>query len=211
MSTGWKASCATIASDNPSERAYQKYLPEAEHLPPSHRKKWLYYKLFPNVAFDIYPDQVDFMQFLPSSATETVIREVSYALPDERREMKAARYLNWRINRRVNAEDSELITRVQQGMASAELRAGTAWGRARFACALSPRKLRALVPEARLESLAVGAIELRLCQQTSIDDVGFNPAGAKARTLRPAMACFLRRTEPPGPCRSSTGRRSTAG
>ena len=105
-------------SANPSERAYQNYLPEAEHLPPSHRKKWLYYKLFPNVAFDIYPDQVDFMQFLPVSATETVIREISYALPDERREMKAARYLNWRINRRVNAEDSELITRVQQGMAS---------------------------------------------------------------------------------------------
>jgi hypothetical protein len=28
-----------------------------------------------------------------------VIREISYALPDERREMKAARQLNWRINR----------------------------------------------------------------------------------------------------------------
>ncbi|MCY7281521.1 MAG: aromatic ring-hydroxylating dioxygenase subunit alpha, partial [Sphingomonas bacterium] len=50
-------------SDNVSERAYQQFLPEAEHLPASHRKKWLYYKLFPNVAFDIYPDQVDFMQF----------------------------------------------------------------------------------------------------------------------------------------------------
>ncbi len=40
-------------------------LPEAEHLPQSHRRKWLYYKLFPCVAFDIYPDQVDFMQWLP--------------------------------------------------------------------------------------------------------------------------------------------------
>ena len=50
----------------------------------AHQRKWLYYKLFPNVAFDIYPDQVDFMQFLPVSATETVIREISYALPDER-------------------------------------------------------------------------------------------------------------------------------
>ena len=48
-------------STNPSERAYQRLLPEAEHLPQSHRRKWLYYKLFPNVAFDIYPDQVDFM------------------------------------------------------------------------------------------------------------------------------------------------------
>ena len=28
------------------------------------------------------------MQFLPVSATETVIREISYAIPDERREMR---------------------------------------------------------------------------------------------------------------------------
>ncbi|HEV2044604.1 MAG TPA: aromatic ring-hydroxylating dioxygenase subunit alpha, partial [Sphingomicrobium sp.] len=111
-------------SENPSERAYQKFLPEAAHLPGSHRKKWLYYKLFPNVAFDIYPDQVDFMQFLPVSATETVIREISYALPDPRREMKAARYLNWRINRRVNAEDTDLIARVQAGMGSRSYIAG---------------------------------------------------------------------------------------
>ena len=69
----------------PSERAYQRFLPAVEHLPPTHQRKWLYYKLFPNVAFDIYPDQVDFMQFLPVSSTETVIREISYALPDQRR------------------------------------------------------------------------------------------------------------------------------
>src|SRR5205085_9567279 len=100
-------------SENPSERAYQNLLPDVDHLPPSHRRKWLYYKLFPNVAFDIYPDQVDFMQFLPVSATETVIREISYALPDDRREMRICRHLNWRINRQVNAEDTELITRVQ--------------------------------------------------------------------------------------------------
>ena len=65
MSTGWKANWSTKPSANPSERAYQHFLPVVEHLPPSHRRKWLYYKLFPNVAFDIYPDQVDFMQFLP--------------------------------------------------------------------------------------------------------------------------------------------------
>ena len=99
-------------------------LPRVDHLPASHQRKWLYYKLFPNVAFDIYPDQVDFMQFLPVSATETVIREISYAIPDERREMRAARHLNWRINRRVNAEDTELITRVQLGMQSPAYKPG---------------------------------------------------------------------------------------
>ena len=137
-------------SANPSERAYQKFLPEAEHLPPSHRKKWLYYKLFPNVAFDIYPDQVDFMQFLPVSATETVIREISYALPDERREMKAARYLNWRINRRVNEEDTVLIARVQEGMGSAHYIAGPL-GTSEVSLRSFAQKLRRLIPEARLE------------------------------------------------------------
>jgi phenylpropionate dioxygenase-like ring-hydroxylating dioxygenase large terminal subunit len=136
-------------SANPSERAYQALLPEAGHLPPSHRRKWLYYKLFPNVAFDIYPDQVDFMQFLPVSATETVIREISYALPDERREMKAVRYLNWRINRRVNAEDSELITRVQRGMESTSYEPGPL-GASEVCLRSFASKLRRLIPEARL-------------------------------------------------------------
>ena len=137
-------------SANPSERAYQQYLPEAEHLPPSHRKKWLYYKLFPNVAFDIYPDQVDFMQFLPVSATETVIREISYALPDKRREMKAVRYLNWRINRRVNDEDTVLIARVQEGMQSPSYVAGPL-GTSEVCLRSFAQKLRQLIPEARLE------------------------------------------------------------
>ncbi|QNM83541.1 aromatic ring-hydroxylating dioxygenase subunit alpha [Sphingomonas sabuli] len=137
-------------SANPSERAYQAMLPDAVHLPASHRRKWLYYKLFPNVAFDIYPDQVDFMQFLPVSATETVIREISYALPDDRREMRAARFLNWRINRRVNAEDTELIQRVQDGMQSANYEAGPL-GTSEVCLRSFARKLRQLVPQARLD------------------------------------------------------------
>ena len=138
-------------SANPSERAYQRILPKVDHLPPSHRRKWLYYKLFPNVAFDIYPDQVDFMQFLPVSATESVIREISYALPDDRREMKAARYLNWRINRRVNAEDTALITRVQLGMQQPAYEAGPL-GTSEVCLRSFARKLRRMIPEARLNS-----------------------------------------------------------
>ena len=138
-------------SSNPSERAYQRLLPRVEHLPDSHQRKWLYYKLFPNVAFDIYPDQVDFMQFLPVSSTETVIREISYALPDERRVMRAARHLNWRINRRVNAEDTELITRVQLGMQSPSYKPGPL-GTSEVCLRSFARKLRQMIPEARLDS-----------------------------------------------------------
>jgi phenylpropionate dioxygenase-like ring-hydroxylating dioxygenase large terminal subunit len=132
-----------------SERLYQKLLPPVPHLPPEAQRRWLYFKLWPNVAFDIYPDQVDFMQFLPVSATETVIREISYTIPDVRREMKAARYLNWRINRQVNAEDTALIARVQAGMRSRSFSAGPLSDEE--VCLKSfCRKMRRLIPEARL-------------------------------------------------------------
>jgi phenylpropionate dioxygenase-like ring-hydroxylating dioxygenase large terminal subunit len=136
-------------SRNVSERAYQVLLPPVPHLPPAQQRRWLYFKLWPNLAFDIYPDQVDFMQFLPVSPTRTLIREISYALPDERREMKAARYLNWRINRRVNAEDTALIDGVQAGMASRRWTPGPL-GESEVCLRSFARKLRRLIPEANL-------------------------------------------------------------
>jgi phenylpropionate dioxygenase-like ring-hydroxylating dioxygenase large terminal subunit len=136
-------------SVNPSERLYQKYLPEVAHLPAGRQRLWTYFKLWPNVAFDIYPDQVDFMQFLPISATETLIREIAYAIPDDRREMRAVRYLNWRINRQVNAEDTKLVARVQEGMASPSYTPGPL-GQSEVCLKSFARKLRRLIPEARL-------------------------------------------------------------
>jgi phenylpropionate dioxygenase-like ring-hydroxylating dioxygenase large terminal subunit len=63
--------------------------------------------------------------------------------------MKAARYLNWRINRRVNAEDTELITRVQLGMQSASYTPGPL-GTSEVCLRSFGKKLRKLIPEARL-------------------------------------------------------------
>ncbi|HEV7633140.1 MAG TPA: SRPBCC family protein, partial [Steroidobacteraceae bacterium] len=115
-----------------------------------------YFKLWPNVAFDIYPDQVDFMQFLPVAPGRALIREISYALPDARREMRAARYLNWRINRRVNAEDTALIARVQQGMASRSFSKGPL-GTSEVCLRSFCRRMRSLIPQARyLERPAPG-------------------------------------------------------
>ena len=135
-------------SANLSERAYQAYLPEAEHLAPEKRRHWLYFRLWPNVAFDIYPDQVDFMQWLPTGPETCIIREISYALPDDRREMKAARYLNWRINRKVNEEDTALIARVQEGMHSATFSAGPL-GASEVCLRNFARRMRNIIPEAR--------------------------------------------------------------
>jgi phenylpropionate dioxygenase-like ring-hydroxylating dioxygenase large terminal subunit len=135
-------------SANPSERAYQHFLPDVPHLPAERQRLWTYFKLWPNVAFDIYPDQVDFMQWLPVSPTQTLIREIAYCLPDERREMKAARYLNWRINRQVNAEDTTLIGRVQQGMASQSFTVGPL-SEEEVALRNFCRKIRHTIPESR--------------------------------------------------------------
>ena len=101
-----------------SARAYRTFLPEVDHLPPERRRQWRYVKLWPNLAFDLYPDQIDFMQFIPLAPDRTLLREISYALPDDRREMVAARYLNWRVNRIVNVEDRNIIERTQAGMDS---------------------------------------------------------------------------------------------
>lgn len=131
-----------------SERAYGKQLHAFDHLPETQRRDWRYYKLWPNVAFDVYPDQVDFMQFIPISPIQTLIREIPYARKDSRREVKAARYLNWRINRQVNAEDTTLIERVQAGMASSSYQTGPLSPQ-EVCMASFARRIRELIPEAR--------------------------------------------------------------
>jgi phenylpropionate dioxygenase-like ring-hydroxylating dioxygenase large terminal subunit len=139
-----------IPSSQRSERMYQTILPRSAHLPDERQRLWIYFKLWPNIAFDIYPDQIDFMQMIPISPTETLIREIAYAHPDGRREMRAARYLNWRINRRVSAEDKALIERVQSGMHSRSYSPGPL-GRNEVALRSFAQRMRDLIPESRLE------------------------------------------------------------
>ena len=137
-----------IPSANLSERLYQALLPPVPHLPAERQRQWTYFKLWPNIAFDIYPDQIDFMQFLPVSPTETLIREIAYVHPDARREMRAARYLNWRINRQVSVEDRRLIERVQAGMASDAYTVGPL-GESEVCLRSFARHMRSLIPESR--------------------------------------------------------------
>jgi len=140
-----------VPSSQFSERLYQAVLPDSPHLPEARQRLWTYFKLWPNVAFDIYPDQIDFMQMIPVSPTQTLIREIAYAHPDERREMRAARYLNWRINRRVSLEDKALIERVQTGMGSRSYTPGPL-GRSEVSLRSFARRMRDLIPESRLDS-----------------------------------------------------------
>lgn len=134
-------------STSRAERMYQKYLPVVDYLPPDRRRLWSYYKLWPNIAFDVYPDQVDFMQSIPISPTRSLIREIAYVMPDARREMRAVRYLNWRINRVVSQEDKDLIERVQHGMASRSYTVGPI-GDGEVSLKSFGRRIRELIPQA---------------------------------------------------------------
>lgn len=116
-------------SSNWSERHYQRLLPDVAHLPEERKRSWLYYSMFPNLAFDVYPDMIDYFQILPVSPGRSVSRSRSYALADSRREMRAARYLNLRINRQVGLEDVDLVEGVQAGLASRSYSVGRLSGK----------------------------------------------------------------------------------
>jgi phenylpropionate dioxygenase-like ring-hydroxylating dioxygenase large terminal subunit len=138
-------------STNRSERLYQSLLPIFDHLPAERRRIWSYYRLWPNLAFDVYPDQLDFMQFIPISPATTLIREIGYVRADPRREAKLARHLNWRINRQVNREDTALIAGVQAGMSSSSYASGPL-SKAEICLAAFARRLREALPQAAFEA-----------------------------------------------------------
>ncbi|MEX0645113.1 MAG: SRPBCC family protein, partial [Parvularculaceae bacterium] len=131
-----------------SNAYYCKILPQVDHLAEERQRLWTYYKLWPNLMFDVYPDQIDFMQFIPLTPTTCALRECAYAIEDGRREMKAARYLNIRINRDVNREDKALIERVQAGMGSSSFKSGPL-GKSEICLRHFAEQMRETIPIAR--------------------------------------------------------------
>jgi phenylpropionate dioxygenase-like ring-hydroxylating dioxygenase large terminal subunit len=63
--------------------------------------------------------------------------------------MRAARYLNWRINRQVNLEDKALIERVQAGMGSSGYDTGPL-GDSEVCLRSFARRMRELIPACRM-------------------------------------------------------------
>ena len=88
------------------------------------RRRWTYYAAFPGTFFDLFPDKMDFFQVLPLAPGRTLLRGRSYALPDDARRARAARYLSDRINTRVQEQDNRLITEVQKGLNSSSYQYG---------------------------------------------------------------------------------------
>ena len=118
--------CRLLEQRSPgwSEGHYQALLPEATHLPASHRRVWLYFGLFPSLSLGIYPDMVEYYQVFPIGTGEACLRGRSFALPDERREMRAARWLNARINEQVWKEDLNFCFWTDAGVRSSSYAGG---------------------------------------------------------------------------------------
>jgi phenylpropionate dioxygenase-like ring-hydroxylating dioxygenase large terminal subunit len=108
-----------------SEGIYQRLARKtATHLPENLRRCWRFYSALPNLGIDLFPEQMDFFQVLPDGPGRCVVRGGVFGLPDERREMRALRYLSSRINTQVNNEDKWLCARVQRGLESSSYRPG---------------------------------------------------------------------------------------
>jgi len=110
MALGQNANIASlIEPGRVSRRVYtdpEVFELEMERL---YGRAWLYIGLFPNLVLMLYPDRVGFYQESPLAIGRTEQRFAYYGPPDERREMKLARYLSYRIDRITSAEDEQLI------------------------------------------------------------------------------------------------------
>jgi phenylpropionate dioxygenase-like ring-hydroxylating dioxygenase large terminal subunit len=100
------------------ERAYQRLLPVVDHLPAEYRRAWIYYALFPTAVLQVTPDLVDCYQVLPVGPDRCRIHGFSVAFEDDRREMRAARYLTTRLNRQVFKEDVSFCRWTDAGVCS---------------------------------------------------------------------------------------------
>ena len=112
-----------------SERAYQRLLPEVAHLRQEYRRAWTYYGIFPTTVFLLTPDLVGTYQVLPDGPERCTIQRFAVALEAERREMRAARYLNRRIGRNIIKEDLEFCTWTDAGVRSSSYQGGMLSGR----------------------------------------------------------------------------------
>ena len=111
-----------------SERAYQRLLPEVSHLREEYRRAWSYYGIFPTTVFLLTPDLVGAYQVLPDGPERCTIQRFAVALEDDRREMRAARYLNRRIGRNIIKEDLEFCSWTDAGVRSSSYQGGVLSG-----------------------------------------------------------------------------------
>ncbi|HEY5658506.1 MAG TPA: SRPBCC family protein [Myxococcota bacterium] len=169
-----------------SERLYQDLLPENERLPRAARRSWTYYGLFPRAVINLTPDLAYWYQYLPLGADKCRLVIQALALDDDRRELRAARYLNRRINRRVAAEETALCASVDAGVRSSGYRGGYLSDLENGVRAQRAR-IRALIPVASCEAApapgSVAALNAEMAVSPSDAATAPTPHGSEAADL----------------------------
>jgi phenylpropionate dioxygenase-like ring-hydroxylating dioxygenase large terminal subunit len=97
---------------------YKSLLPEFDHLPKENRRLWMYIGVFPNLVFFFYPEKAGFYMSLPLDVNRTLIIDREFALPDQRRETRAARYLSRRIDEITGEQDRNLVQWMHEAVRS---------------------------------------------------------------------------------------------
>jgi phenylpropionate dioxygenase-like ring-hydroxylating dioxygenase large terminal subunit len=87
-------------------------------LPESLSLAWIYYGFNPTFSMQLTPDLVNCYQVLPLGPEQCRIEGFSLALDDERREMRAARYLNQRLSRQAIREGIDFCRWTDGGLRS---------------------------------------------------------------------------------------------
>jgi phenylpropionate dioxygenase-like ring-hydroxylating dioxygenase large terminal subunit len=99
----------TVESKLWSVRHYKTIRPAPAEYLGEESANWTYIGMFPNFVFMLYPEQIGYYQEWPLGVDRTLQRGNIYGLPDDRREMRLARYLAMRIDREATREDHQLI------------------------------------------------------------------------------------------------------
>jgi phenylpropionate dioxygenase-like ring-hydroxylating dioxygenase large terminal subunit len=101
-----------------SVQRYVNIAPAQDWLPDHLRKAWTYYGVFPNAVIAFTPESAQFYQEIPISLSETITTGRIYRHSHESREMRAARYLAYRIDRETSGEDQQLSIWSNESMKS---------------------------------------------------------------------------------------------
>ena len=101
-----------------SVKNYRKLMPDFDHLPEDKTDLWMYFNVFPNTVFALYPDMMEIYMSIPVDLENTLMISRVYALPDDRREVAALRYLNRRMNTVTDYEDRAYMKTIQEGLNS---------------------------------------------------------------------------------------------
>ena len=153
-------------SENWSERMYQRWVPRPAHLSPERQRAWCYYALLPNVAIDFYPDLITSFEALPLGPGKVRLRGRRWGFRGDR-QLRLARYLNYRINREVQREDEVLVASVQQGLASRSYTSGI-FSEKEAALRQMHEMVRRAVPVARLHQPpapgTMAAVNAEMCR-----------------------------------------------